>query len=61
VENEVLALRLQHQPGSVQKVAEKLAEADVNIEYAYGTGNNSGGLVFMRVSDMVKARSVLEA
>ena len=61
VENDVLALRLQNQPGSVQKVAEQLAESEVNIEYAYGAGNNSGGLVFMRVSDTAKARSLLEA
>ena len=59
VENDVLALQLANKPGAVQKVAEKLAEADINIEYAYGTSNDCGGLVFMRVSDVEGARKAL--
>lgn len=59
VETEVLALELANEPGAIQTVAEKLSQANVNIEYAYGTADGSTGKVFMRVPDTEKAQSVL--
>jgi hypothetical protein len=59
VETEVLALKLENRPGTLEKVAAKLAEAKVNIEYAYGSGDGKEGTVFLRVSDLKKAQSVL--
>ena len=59
VETDVLALKMENSPGALQKVAEKLAQAKVNIEYAYGSGDGDEGLVFIRVSDTVKAEASL--
>jgi hypothetical protein len=44
------------------QIAERLAEADVNIEYAYLAGGREAekGLIILRPSDVEKARSVLE-
>lgn len=56
----VLAVKLPNRPGAVQQVAEMLAEADINIEYAYGAGDGAQGLVFLRVSDVEKAQVLLK-
>lgn len=60
VETDVLALKMENSPGALQKVAERLAHAQVNIEYAYGSGDGDEGLVFIRVSDAAKAEASLE-
>ena len=62
VENEVLLVEIDNKPGSLSKIAHKLAESDVNIEYAYlATGQKSEqGLMVLRVSDAEKALSVLQ-
>lgn len=59
VETDVLALKMENSPGALQKVAERLAKAKVNIEYAYGSGDGDEGLVFIRVSDTKKAEASL--
>ena len=61
VETEVLALTLPDRPGELGKIAQQLAKAKVNIEYAYGTakGNNAGVLI-LRVSNIAKARKALK-
>ena len=62
VENEVLLVDIDNKPGSLSKIAHKLAEMSVNIEYAYlATGQKSEqGLMVLRVSDAEKALGVLQ-
>lgn len=62
VENEVLLIEIDNQPGSLSKIAHELARAEVNIEYAYlATGHESQrGLMILRVSDAEKALGVLK-
>ncbi|MFH0940140.1 MAG: ACT domain-containing protein [Planctomycetota bacterium] len=61
VETDVLALNLADKPGELALIADRFAKAKVNIEYAYGTttvGTAQGRLI-LRVSDIKKARKVL--
>jgi len=61
VENEVLMLDGLNRPGSLAGIANALAHAGVNIEYAYcATDPNSDrGLMIIRPSDITKAMQVL--
>ncbi len=61
VENKVLLCEIDNHPGSLSKVAHHLAEAQVNIEYAYlATGQRSEqGLMVLRVSDAEKALAAM--
>jgi len=61
LDTEVLVLDLANEPGMLQRVSAKLAEADVNIHYAYGTADlhGRGGALVLRVSDLDKALEVL--
>lgn len=59
VETDVLAIRLVDQPGTLGELAAKFAEAEINIEYAYGTSDGSESTVFIRVSDTKKALPLL--
>ncbi len=63
VENRVLLCEIDNQPGSLSKIAHTLAEAQVNIEYAYlATGQTSSqGLMVLRVSDAEKALAAIQA
>src|SRR5438093_786892 len=49
VETDVLALTLPDHPGELAKVASRLAKAEVNIDYAYGTVAETGGTLILRV------------
>jgi hypothetical protein len=62
LETEVLAIETASQPGVLAKIAERLAEAEVNIEYAYLAGGRAAekGLIILRPSDVEKARRVLQ-
>jgi hypothetical protein len=62
LETEVLTIETASEPGVLGKIAERLAEADVNIEYAYLAGGREAGkgLIILRPSDVERARSVLE-
>ena len=60
VETEVLALPLANRPGELAKLASKLAKAKVNIEYAYGTVQDSTALLIVRVNDIKKALKSLK-
>src|SRR6516225_6577873 len=62
LETEVLTIETASEPGVLGQIAERLAEADVNIEYAYLAGGREAekGLIILRPSDVEKARSVLE-
>jgi len=62
LETEVLMIETASQPGVLARIAERLAEAKVNIEYAYLAGGRAveKGLIILRPSDVEKARSVLQ-
>ena len=62
LEADVLTIETANQPGILAKIAERLAEAEVNIDYTYlaaGCGAEKG-LIILRPSDVEKARRVLE-
>ena len=63
VENDVIMIDNNNQPGSLSKVAAKLAEHKINIDYAYLATSPSSkkGLVVLRVSNSKKALQVLTA
>lgn len=60
-EEQVLTVHVAERPGSLGKLTRKLAEAKVNVEYAYGSierGSKRAMLVF-GVSDVEKAARIL--
>ena len=61
LESDVLMIETDNKPGVLAKIAERLAEAEVNIEYAYlaGSPKAAKGLIIVRPSDVEKAQSVL--
>jgi len=62
LETEVLTIEAASHPGVLAKIAERLAEAEVNIEYAYLAGGRGveKGLIVLRPSDVEKAKRVLQ-
>jgi hypothetical protein len=61
VEDDVLAVDADNKPGTLAKIAHRLAKAKVNIEYAYCATppNSKSGLLIIRASDPKKALKVL--
>jgi hypothetical protein len=61
-ETEVLVLELTNEPGAFAAAAEKVAQAHININYAYVTGGASGGktTAIFKVADLKKALKVLQ-
>ena len=61
VENDVLLLEQDNKPGSLSEVAKKLAEKNVNIEYAYlaTAPTAEKGLLIFRPNNLKKAFEVL--
>jgi len=61
LESDVLMIETDNKPGVLEKNAERLAEAEVNIEYVYlaGSPKAAKGLIILRPSDVEKAQSVL--
>ena len=61
VETEVLMIEGNNKPGSLAKIAHKLAEAEINIEYAYCATppDAKKGLLIMRLSNAKKALKLL--
>ncbi|PYL02129.1 MAG: amino acid-binding protein, partial [Verrucomicrobia bacterium] len=61
LETEVLTIETANQPGVLAKIAERLAEAGVNIEYVYLAGGRDAekGLIVLRPSDIEKAERAL--
>lgn len=61
VENDVLMIDGDNKPGSLAKIAQKLADAKINIEYAYCATppDESKGLLILRASNCKKALKVL--
>lgn len=59
-EEPALALTLEDRPGALARVAEKLAQAKINIKCAYATTTGTGGAsVILSVSNVDKAQAVL--
>jgi hypothetical protein len=61
LETEVLKIETANQPGVLAKIAERLAEAKVNIEYVYLAGGRGTekGLIVLRPSNIEKAKNAL--
>jgi hypothetical protein len=61
IENEVLMLEHDNKPGTLSKIAKKLAAEDVNIEYAYLATAPSAekGVLIFRPDDLKKAFEIL--
>ena len=61
VENDVLMIENDNKPGGLSRIAKKLTEHKVNIEYAYLASMPSAkkGLLILRVSDPKKALKAL--
>jgi hypothetical protein len=61
VEDDVLLVEANNQPGMLAQIAHRLAAAKVNIEYAYCAtpSDQKKGLVVLRVSDVKKALKTL--
>jgi hypothetical protein len=62
LETEVLTIETASEPGVLARIAERLVEADVNIEYTYlaGSRESQKGLIILRPSDVEKAMRVLQ-
>jgi hypothetical protein len=62
LEADVLTVETANQPGILAKIAERLAKAEVNIEYTYLAASRDAekGLIILRPSDVEKARGALE-
>jgi hypothetical protein len=63
VEREVLMIEGSNKPGSLARIAQKLADARINIEYAYcaTSPNAQEGLLVLRTSNPKKALKVLNS
>jgi hypothetical protein len=61
IENDVLMIETSNHPGMLAKIAERLSQAQVNIEYAYmaATINADKGLMIVRPNDVDKALRAL--
>jgi hypothetical protein len=61
LESDVLKIETENHPGVLAKITDRLAEANVNIEYAYlaGSPNAPKGLIILRLSDLDKGQQAL--
>jgi hypothetical protein len=61
VEDDVLMIEGANRPGELARIAHKLADAKVNIEYCYSATSPAAksGLMIMRVSNPTRALKVL--
>ena len=60
-EEDAIALRITDRPGALGKVTRKLADADINILYAYGSivKGEQRALIVLGVSDVAKAEKLV--
>ncbi|SRR5581483_2687166 len=61
LENEVVMIEAENTPGVLAQIAERLANANVNIEYMYLAGalNAERGLMILRANDVDLAQKAL--
>ncbi|HAV61759.1 MAG TPA: amino acid-binding protein [Verrucomicrobiales bacterium] len=62
IEAEVLAIDLRDMPGTLARVSQALADAGVNIDYAYGSEDSAEEKLrlILKVSHVARAREVLD-
>ncbi len=56
----VLDMRIENHPGSLARIADRLAELGIDVKYAYSAVTEGGGRVILAVSDVERARGELE-
>ncbi|MCC6355407.1 MAG: amino acid-binding protein, partial [Verrucomicrobiae bacterium] len=63
VENDVIMLDGANRPGSLERIAKKLAEHRVNIEYAYcaTSPGSKRGLMVLRTDNLARAMRALNS
>ena len=61
LENDVLMIECNNEPGVLAKIADRLAKAEINIEYAYlaTSPKSDQGLMILRPSNVEKAQRAL--
>jgi hypothetical protein len=61
VDNEVIMIEHDNKPGTLGAIAKKLANAGVNIEYAYlaSSPQASRGILILRPNDVQRAKEIL--
>ena len=61
LENDVLMIESNNEPGVLASIADRLAKAGINIEYAYlaSSPKSQQGLMILRPSDVEKAHRAL--
>jgi hypothetical protein len=61
LENDVLMIESNNEPGTLAAIADRLANASINIEYAYlaSRPNSEQGLMIIRPSNVEKAERAL--
>jgi hypothetical protein len=58
---DVLMVSIPNRPGSLGKIARKLAAEKINIEYTYGSsGEDCGAMLAIKVPDCAKAKKALK-
>jgi len=61
IEATVLRIEASNRPGALGELCARLARAKINIQYLYGSvGISTSACLFLRVSDVARARKVLE-
>lgn len=62
VENDVIVVDLENEPGALANMADRLAEHNINIEYAYCTASpaQQKGMMIIRVDNPQEALELLE-
>jgi hypothetical protein len=62
LENDVLMIDTANEAGVLARIADRLAKAEINIEYAYmaTSAKSPQGLIVLRTSDVEKAKQALQ-
>jgi hypothetical protein len=61
IEASLLRIETSNRPGALGEVCQRLARAKINIQYLYGSvGISTRACLFLRVSDIARAKRVLE-
>jgi hypothetical protein len=60
IQEEIVAVELQNKPGQLQKVAKKVSEADVDINYVYVSPSGSKMTVVFKTADDKKILNALK-
>ena len=61
IEATVLRIEASNRPGALGELCSRLARAKINVEYLYGSvGISTRACLYLRVSDVARAKRVLE-